>query len=151
MSQTIAHTHTRLFHSVCLAANIIMVLTALVNSSTQNKLSGSVGASSGEFHSKVCVCASAYARVSVHVRVRTLALNYNPLFQPPHSQLDLSSAVKISAEANSKRPSGANVTFVFSLFLPPTTTASTATLRALRTACLSLRCGVYLRGNVSYL
>lgn len=117
--RTHTHTHTRLFHSVCLAANIIMVLTALVNSSTQNKLSGSVGASSGEFHSKVCVCASAYARVSVRVRVRILALNYNPLFQPPHSQLDLSSAVKISAEANSKGLSGANVTFVFSLFLPP--------------------------------
>lgn len=47
MSQAIArstHTHTQLPQAcVCLAANVIAVLTALVNSSAQNELSGSVG------------------------------------------------------------------------------------------------------------
>lgn len=68
MSQAITHIHHSLAVSVCLAANIIMALTALVNSSTQNKLSGSVGASSGEFHSKVCALrhANACVRACMH-------------------------------------------------------------------------------------
>lgn len=38
------HTHTHSFRKrVCLAANVIAVLTALVNSFAQNELSGSVG------------------------------------------------------------------------------------------------------------
>lgn len=65
LQKCLSHTHTHVvFRSVCLAANIIIVLTALVNSSTQNKLSGSVGASSGEFHCGACVC------VCVCIRVR---------------------------------------------------------------------------------
>lgn len=53
-----------------------MVLTALVNSSTQNKLSGSVGASSGEFHRKVCALPLTHAhlgaRMSEHACAQTL-------------------------------------------------------------------------------
>jgi len=126
-TQLHTHAHTRLSRSVCLAANIIMLLTALVNSSTQNKLSGSVGASSGEFHSKVCVL----LRVRVRMYVLSLSLNYSPLFQPlhkhalhsqlnpsstvkisTHSQLNPSSTVKISTAANSKVLSRVKLTFV---------------------------------------
>jgi len=137
-THTHTHTHARLSRSVCLAANIIMVLTALVNSSTQNKLSGSVGASSGEFHSKVCVLL--HVCVCVCVCVLSLSLNYDPLFQPlhkhtPYSQLNPSSTVKMSTATNSKVLSRVKVTFEGFFFF------SRHLVTAQNSACLSLRCG----------
>lgn len=126
------HTHTHISRSVCLAANIIMVLTALVNSSTQNKLSGSVGASSGEFHSEVCVCVCASTYIRMCACLLSLSLNCDPLFQSlhkhtPQSQSKRSSPVKTSRVANSKVLSRVKVTFVvgfffwFWFFFPPAT------------------------------
>ena len=86
-AHTHTHTHTPSSLCVCLAANIIMVLTALVNSSTQNKLSGSVGASSGEFHSKVCALRHMHVCVCACLYVLSLSLNYNPLFQSLHKHM----------------------------------------------------------------
>lgn len=146
LSHTHTHTHARLSRSVCLAANIIMVLTALVNSSTQNKLSGSVGASSGEFHSKVCVLLRMQACVRVCLCACACSLfKLQPIISTTahtlHSQLNPSSTVKISTAANSKVLSRVKESLLF--FSRHLVTAK---------SCLPVtHVRVYLRGNVSYL
>lgn len=111
----LSHTpHTQLPLRVCLAANVIAVLTALVNSSAQNELSGSVGASSREFHRSV--------RALQHINVRLSLFAFSLFKLRPVISISrrtrrqtclLSSG--ISAVANSVKRSPVQMTFAVGL------------------------------------